>query len=248
MTSKKLLLAGLIAALGLAGTSQAAVINIKPTAVTVFDAAFTDVTSTAVVKNEGGELILAPSATPYTIQVDLSFTVGDLAATELGFGNAAFNVELGGQVAQSSVAPGWNAEAGKTVDKNGAAPGGTVNKWADNGDYGVAGDLRGMVIGTDPPDFGPVGVDPRRAFGKNGDEYFGNVFLEIPGGDGGSAGTFGIAGDGGSTYDAANKLVAAGTTVTGGLLNISVQAVPEPSTLALLGLGSALLVFARKRR
>jgi hypothetical protein len=247
MTSKKLLLAGLIAALGLAGTSQAAVINVKPSLVTVFDAAFNDVTSTAIISNDNGNVLLAPSATPYTLQVDLSFTIGSLAATELGFGNAAFNVELGGALAQSAAAPGWNPESGKTVDKNGAAPGGTVNKWADNGDYGQAGDLRGMVIGTDPPDFGPVGVDPRRAFGKSGDEYFGNVFLDIPG-TAGAAGTFAIQGDGGSTYDAANKLVAAGTTVTGGLLNISVQQVPEPSTLALLGLGSALLVFARKRR
>ena len=245
MTSKNILLAGLIAALGLAGTSQAAVINVKPSLVTVFDAAFNDVTQTAIISNDNGNVLLAPSATPYTLQVDLSFTIGDLAATELGFGNAAFNVELGGALAQSAAAPGWNPESGQTVDKNGAAPGGVVNKWADNGDYGVAGDLRGMVIGTDPPDFGPVGVDPRRVFGKNGDEYFGNVFLDIPGA-GGSAGVIAIEGDGGSTYDAANKLVAAGTTVTGGSINF--QVVPEPSTLALLGLGSALLVFARKRR
>lgn len=245
MTSKKLLLAGLIAALGLAGTSQAAVINVKPSLVTVFDAAFTDVTSTAVNRVEGTTVFLNPSAAPYTLQVDLSFTIGSLGATELGFGNAAFNVGLEGALTQSAAAPGWNPESGKTVDKNGGVPGGIVNKWADNGDYGQAGDLRGMVIGTDPPDFGPVGVDPRRVFGKNGDEYFGNVFLDIPGA-GGSAGVIAIEGDGGSTYDAANKLVAAGTTVTGGSINF--QVVPEPSTLALLGLGSALLVFARKRR
>jgi hypothetical protein len=247
MTSKNLLLAGLIAALGLAGTSQAAVINVKPSLVTVFDANFNDITSTAVKSNADGHVVLFPSATPYTLQVDLAFNIEALGPTELGFGNAAFNVGLDGELTQSAAAPGWNPESGKTLDKNGALPGGTVNKWADNGDYGQAGDLRGMVIGTDPPDFGPVGVDPRRAFGKSGDEFFGNVFLDIPG-TAGAAGSLAIEGDGGSTYDAANKLVAAGTTVAGGLLNIEVQAVPEPSTLALLGLGSALLVFARKRR
>ncbi len=231
-----------------ASSVQAAVINIKPSLITVFDAAFNDVTTTAIVGNDGNNVFLNPDAAgqAYTLQVDLSFTIGDLRPTELGFGNAAFNVGLNGQLTQSAAAPGWNPESGKTVDKNGAAPGGIVNKWADNGDYGVAGDLRGMVIGTDPPDFGPVGVDPRRAFGKNGDEYFGTVFLDIQAVPG-SVGVITIEGDGGSTYDANNKLVAAGTTVTGGALAIYFG--PEPSSGILLGLSGVLLVaFGRRFR
>ncbi len=229
-----------------ASSVQAAVINIKPSLVKVFDAAFNDITSTAIDGINGNSLFLNPDAAggTYTLQVDLSFTIGDLQPTELGFGNAAFNIGLDGQMTQSAAAPGWNPESGKTVDKNGAAPGGIVDKWADNGDYGVSGDLQGMVIGTDPPGFGPVDIDPRRAFGKNGDEYFGTVFLDFPGVAGSTGGIY-IEGAGGSTYDANNKLVAAGTTVTGGALNF--QLIPEPSSAVLMGLSGILVVACGRR-
>jgi hypothetical protein len=228
-----------------AGAAQAAVIQIKPKLVAVFDAQFNDITPTAVALNENGQVLLQPSAEPYTLQVDFSFLISDLQPGQLGFGNAAFNVNLGGDLTQSSEAPGWNPEAGQTVDNNGPAPGGLKNKWADNGDYGVAGDLQGIIIGTDPPDFGPVGVDPRRVFGRDGDQYFGNVFFELPGTIG-SIGSLEVEGDGGSVYDVNNKLVATGVTVTGGSINFQV-AMPEPSSAILLCLGGVMLAVVGRR-
>ncbi len=216
--------------------TQAAVIHIKPSLVTVFDSAFNDVTSIAVEFNANGKARLRPAAELYTLQIDFSFTIADLRDGELGFGNAAFNVHMTNSLTQSSVAPGWNPDSGRTIDIN---PHYSVGLWADNGDYGIAGDLQSIVVGTDPRDFLPVGRDPRRVLGRNGYEYFGNVFIELSGTHG-TIGSLSVEGDGGSVYDANNKLVDAGVTVTGGSIDFLVG-VPEPSSFVLLGLGGVLL-------
>jgi hypothetical protein len=230
-----------------AGSAQAAVIHIKPTLGAVYDSQFNDVTSTALIRNENGYVTLAHSMERYTLQVDFSFTISDLQAEQLGFGNAAFNILVQGMLNQPAGALDftWNPEAGKTIDSNGTIPGGLRDKWADNGDYGRPGDLYGIVVGTDPPDFGPINIDPRRVFGQNGDEYFGNVFFEFPA----NVTTFGeleIRGDGGNVYDASNNLVAAGVTVTGESIHFAAYG-PEPSSAILLGLGGMLLAAAGRR-
>ncbi len=219
-------------------SAQAAVIHIKPSLVTVFDSAFNDVTSTAVDFNANGKVRLRPSVEPYTMQVNFTFTIADLREGQLGFGNAAFNIDLARDLIQSTVVPGWQPDIDLS-ENNGFPPGGFWNKWADNGDYGIAGDLHGIVVGTDPPDFGPIGVDPRREFGQHGDEFFGNVYVELSGTHG-TVGSFSVEGDGGSYYNANNKLVDAGVTVTGGAIDFLVG-VPEPSSFVLLGLGGVLL-------
>ena len=229
-----------------ATATQAAVIHIKPSLVTVFDSAFNDVTSTAVDFHENGAVRLRPSAELYTMQIDFTFTISHLQPDELGFGNAAFHVILGGALNQATAAPGWNPDT-SIVSRTGLIPGGTRDKWADNGDYGIAGDLHDIVVGTDPPDFGPWGVDPRRVLGKYGDEYFGNVLFELSGIHG-TVGSLSVEGDGGSYYNANNKLVDAGVTVTGGAIDFFVG-VPEPPSAVLLGLGGVLLgVYGRHVR
>jgi hypothetical protein len=223
---------------------QAALIHIKPSLVTVFDSQLNDVTSIVLDHNANGKARLRPSAELYTLRIDFSLTIRDLQPDQLGFGNAAFNVILGGALNQAAAAPGWNAST-EIVDHDGLTPGGLRDKWADNGDYGIAGDLRGIVVGTDPPDFGPVGVDLRRVLGKYGDEYFGNVLFDLSGTHG-TMGSLSVEGDGGSVYNANNKLVDAGVTVTGGSIDFFVG-VPEPSSVLLLGLGGLVLMALGRR-
>ncbi len=221
------------------GAAQAAVIHIKPTLAVVFDSQFNDVTETVVDINENGKARLRPSTAPYIMQVDFTFTISDLQEGQLGFGNAAFNIYLNGSVIQSPIAPGWNPDLSCC---NG--PGPMKPTWADNGDYGTPGDLKNMVVGIDPNYFEPVGNDPRREYGQHGAKFFGNLFLDIPG-TRGTIGSLSIEGDGGSVYDANNKLVADGVTVTGG--SIDFRVVPEPRSAILLGLGGMLLAVVGRR-
>jgi len=239
MTSKKLLLAGLIVALGLAGTSQAVTINVTPTIAGVLNADFTPADPALIVSNDGKALVLNPSASKLLLQVDVLMTV------EGGvFGNSAFNLTLD-NLSQSLDLPGWQPDT-STVDKNGNLPGGVVPKWSDNGDFGQSGsDLQSIIVGLAPRDFGTA-ADPRPSLGQNGNAaYMGQVYLEIdpvaPGESGGLT-----LGDLQASQVIAGNLDATGVDAIGG--SVSFQVVPEPSTLALLGLGSALLAFARKRR
>jgi hypothetical protein len=258
MTSKKLLLAGLVAALGLVSTSQAAVIHVAPKLRAVLASDFTPIDpapdASALPAIPGGK---------YILQVDFLMTISDLQAGQLGFGNAAVNIDIQGG-AQASEFPGWQADDWR-VDKNGSGPGGGVNKWLGNQDSGAdSTDLQNILIENAPKDLGAVGVDARTSLGiqpydnNNLDpldapvtpwtdgEYFGTVFFEISG-DAGTQGSVSVVASEGSTYDALGNLSALG--VTGApAQSLAFQVVPEPSTFALLGLGGALLAFARKRR
>ncbi|MDZ4784036.1 MAG: PEP-CTERM sorting domain-containing protein [Planctomycetia bacterium] len=260
MTSKKLLLAGLVAALGLAGTSQAAVIHVAPKLRAVLASDFTPIDpapdASALPALPGGK---------YILQVDFLMKIDGLQAGQLGFGNAAVNINATG-IAQAADFPGWQADDWR-VDKNGPGPGGGVNKWLGNQDSGAnSSDLQNILIENAPKDLGAVGVDARTSLGiepydnNNLDpldapvtpwsdgEYFGTVFFEISG-EAGTQGSVSVVAAEGSTYDAQGLLSAVGVTgAPAQSLAFAVQAVPEPSTFALLGLGGALLAFARKRR
>lgn len=260
MTSKKLLLAGLIAALGMASSVQAAVVSIKPKLIAVFNADFSPVDGVAI--DPYGGVTLPSNGAKYIAQVDVLMSINDLTAGQVGFGNAAFNINLGGALKGNADIPGWGADPTQ-VDSNGTLPQGLVAKWADNVDAGADGtDLQGIIIGTSPRNFSTAtgnNSDPRRTLGvapwNNGDfsynedgEYAGSVYVEIDGGAAGASGMLDLVATGGSIYDADANLSTAGTTASGGALSFTVTPIPEPSTLALLGLGGALLALARKRR
>jgi hypothetical protein len=253
MTSKKLLLAGLVAALGLASAAQAATVTVRPVNVTVHDlvtaaAGFNTPTDAANIISKGpGLLELAPSATGYTVKVDVLINASNFGAGEVGFGNVDFNIDLAG-VSRNTVRANWRTDS-TTVDVDGEQ----VPKWADNSDIGVANDLKHIVMGIAPKNLADPSVDPRHTLGvapynnpagtSYDGEYAGAIYVDIPAGS--TGGTVSIAALGGSYFNANMDLVAGGNFVGEAL---EIRIVPEPSTLALLGLGSALLVFARKRR
>jgi hypothetical protein len=252
MTSKKLLLAGLIAALGMAGTVQAATVTLTPSISGVLNKDFTPIDPALIV----GDRTLAPRAEDYVLQVEVNMKIegvptGDDDST--GFSNTAFNVAAhddGAVYLDASLGiNAWTSDNSQ-FDSNGPAIGGNVNKWDINSDDGAANDLQGVILANITKAFGPAAYDIRRDLGESaGGEHAGTFFISMPGTAGSTAAAEILAAFGASTYDATGASSTAGNTAVGGVSESwSVQPIPEPSTLALLGLGSVLLAVARKRR
>jgi hypothetical protein len=230
------------------GSAQAAVIHIKPMLTAVYDQDFNDITMLAVVHYDNEWVRLAPvnsSVESYIVQVDFSLAISDLQAGQLGFGNARFNLGFDKELSPSPDFPGWRPEVDRVIDSNGPAPGGVRDKWAVNGDFGVSGDLRKIIVGNDPSDFGPVNVDPRRRFGQDRDEYFGTVFVEFPAIHSG-IGRLLVKPTYGSVYNANYELVTENVTMKSSQLRF-LGSMPEPPSGILLGLGGMLLAVVGRR-
>jgi hypothetical protein len=225
-----------------ASDASAALVRIWPKLVAVFGPDFERV---------DGPLV--PSATPYIAQIDILMTIDDLQPGQIGFGNAAFDIELRGNVSQSSLAPGWMPDT-STLDLG--SWGEFIAKWPDNGDFGQSGqDLRAIIIGISPRQFSddrfPDRNDPRRSLGiapfnnpmdhfHTDGEYAGSLYVDFLADKSGAFGDIELIPRGSSYYDTDGLLSTTNMTTHGEALVL--RAVPEPTSAALASV--AIAVFA----
>lgn len=254
------------------GPTFAAVIQVRPKFVAALKPDFTPVEPDAVADFDPLTYVrLKPSGEKYILQFDFLMTIESLTEGQVGFGNTLFHINLTG-VTQNADLPGWIPDGWRPIDIVGDRPGRMFPKWAGNMDAGpFAGDLQYILLETAPKSFysgNPPGSDttsdPRRTLGiapyhnpsmdalgnaiapHTEGEYASSLFVEVDG----TAGNRGVVNTtviGGSTYNADLLLSTAGS-VGGPPIDFEIRVAPEPSALALFGLGSSALFFTWKRR
>lgn len=239
----RILLLSFLVTLFAASDASAAVVRIWPKLVAVFGPDFQLV--------EGP---LFPSATPYIAQIDVLMTIDDLQQGQIGFGNAAFDLELRGNVSQSSLAPGWMPDT-STLDSG--SWGEFIVKWPDNGDFGQYGqDLRSIIIGISPRQFAddriPSGIDPRRSLGiapftnsmehsHSDGEYAGSLYVDFLADRPGALGIVELIPRGSSYYDTDGLLSTTNMSAHGD--SAVLRAVPEPASAVIATLALAVLAL-----
>jgi hypothetical protein len=107
---------------------------------------------------------------PVHLQVDFSIEISNLQSHEMGFGSAAFNINL---CCVEDVA-GWNSH-NPQVDINGPLPGGTVLLFAIDGDFTDPADLQAIYVSVAHNITAPT--DPRALIGQSGPQLIGSVFV-----------------------------------------------------------------------
>lgn len=217
-----------IALVGLVAVgAQAGTFSVTPSVAGYFDAGFNPIPAPAPGTNPGS---------PVVIQVDINMEVLSLDAGEAGFANAGFNLVLTGLTDLA----GWGPDS-RTVDSNGALPGGVVPLWATNVDAGTNGDLQGILVSIAG---GVTGAnDPRRKVGQAGgpNGYMGSVFLGWEGTTAASLDLVGLLTSANSTTGQfLQSRPGEPSTLTFG------SAIPEPGTIALAGLSLVGLVLRRR--
>lgn len=232
---------------------DAAVVRVFPRLGGVFNEDFTPVDPAMILATGPEHLQLASRSEKYVVRMDFLMTISDLQPPQqVGFGNAAFDIELSSQLAENVDQPGWILDD-STLDVNGGLPGGLREKWWGSCDCGGnPNDLVQIVIGTAPRDIDTL-LDPRATLGiapyHNGPEsihfdgeFAGSVFVDVEGLS--PFGIVSVTNVAGSTFDSDRNLSVDNVSGLGGQFTIGV---PEPPGALLLILGAICIAvsFAR---
>jgi len=231
---KFLALAAAASLVGAAPLASAASFTLTPTVVAAFQpGTFDPIPGTPDTQTLDGN--------DRVFQIDYNIGVSDLQPGERGFGSTGFNIILSPGLIEGG-AGGWAANI-STTDSNGLAPGGIVPLYSTNADVGPSNsDLLGIFATIAGGISAPNASDGRVKIGQpGGDPYVGSVFVqwtadvtsvlssELP--------EFVVYLDSGQFGP---------TTIgQGGTLLFGI---PEPSTIALGGMGLLGLVAVRRRR
>ncbi len=197
-------------------------------------------------------------------QVDISESIAGASATQ-SFGAASEDVILGtglsrNTVNNASVRINWlpnNPAMTNVADGNGTVIPNIFSN-GDNADLGPSStDLLGIVqdvdsasLGktVDPNSFAPV-HDPRQDIGKTSPFKLGSVFVIFNNGAPGASGTMTFANTAAAWADtAATPIFGPSTPMTIAAITLQVPGVPEPASIALMGLGALGLIGMKLRR
>lgn len=210
---------------------QAAVISVTPVVGGYYDLGFNPIAPVPPGTSPG---------TPVVVQIDVMMQVLSLEAGEDSFGNTGFSIQHAGPMAEVGI--GWQPN-NPTVDSNGALPGGLVNMFGQNGDYGVdAMDLQGILVSMATGSFTNAS-DPRRKVGEEGPYLLGSVFMQW---DGVGQASLTLDPVQVSAKQTAGQFVEAQAALPGVVMLGAEPVVPEPASISLVGL--SLLGLALRRR
>jgi len=230
------IVAGLMVAV-LAGSAGAATLTVTGAVTAAYDrATFAPVALPDISQPVGVELIY---------QLDIVFEIADLGGThpeggtQEGFGGLSMNLVRSNIGVPADFMVGYVGNT-DTIDVNGPVPGGVVSLWLLNEDSGSDKlDLINIAIAASGGMWQGAG-DPRLGIGESGPQALGSAFVTWDGVTEASVVIDVLS------FGTVNADGLAATDPGGTAIGDTINFVPEPATMTLLGLGAVALV--RRRR
>lgn len=225
-------------AIGLMPQSSNAIdIRITPVVVRAFDV--------AGVNRSVPTSLMELTSERHVFEIQLNLNTSNFGAVEQGFGNVAFDMEFFGNVRRASAPfPSTYTAVNSIIDHDHSSFTDDISLFADNGDLGVPGDLKSVVVGLDP--LSVVANDTRLQVGKGAPQVLGKVFVEFDGTSIGSTGVFTVRPTGASVL--VGDRLALATDATLFVEALSFTAVPEPGAIFLALLLAPLMGGIRMAR